>query len=133
MRGIERVGQDFAMLCAAVNLRRLARLDVPIRGIPTALAFLSLFLQQPVPADMASTGTLVADAHDVLTVKPVGDIEHKVDAAYHRNLRLIVVPRGNQAQLEQSALVPRAVTRELVRYVADFDEVARLAFGELGP
>ena len=102
-------------------------------GIPTALAFLSLFLQQPVPADVASTGTLVADAHDVLTVKPVGDIEHKVDAAYHRNLRLIVVPRGNQAQLEQSALVPRAVTRELVRYVADFDEVARLAFGELGP
>ena len=78
-----------------------------------------------------STGTLVADAHDVLTVGPVGDIEPKVDAAFHRNLRMIILPRGNRAQLEQSALVPRAVTREIVRYVGDFDEAARLAFGEL--
>jgi hypothetical protein len=99
-------------------------------GIPTALAFLSLFLHQPVPPDVASTGTLVADAHDVLTVRPVGDIEHKVNGAYHRNLRMIVVPGGNRPQLEQSTLVPRAVTREIVRYAADFDEVARLAFGE---
>jgi len=38
MRGIERVGQDFAMLCAAVNLRRLARLDAPIRVTPTVIA-----------------------------------------------------------------------------------------------
>jgi len=99
-------------------------------GIPTGLAFLSLFLQQPVAADMVSTGTLVADAHDVLTVGPVGDIEPKVDAAFHRNLAMIVVPRGNQAQLEQSALVPRAITREIVRFVSDFDEAVRLAFGE---
>jgi hypothetical protein len=33
-------------------------------------------------------------------------------------------------ELEQSALVPRAITREIVRYVADFDEAARLALGE---
>lgn len=38
MRGTERVGQDFAMLCAAVNLRRLATLDAPIRVNPTAIA-----------------------------------------------------------------------------------------------
>ena len=38
MRGTERVGQDFAMLCAAVNLRRLATLDAPIRVLPTTLA-----------------------------------------------------------------------------------------------
>lgn len=99
-------------------------------GIPTGLAFLSLFLQQPVAADMVSTGTLVADAHDVLAVGPVGDIEPKVDAAFHRNLRMIILPRANQVQLEQSALVPRAITREIVRYVADFDEAARLALGE---
>ena len=79
---------------------------------------------------MVSTGTLVADAHDVLTVGPVGDIEPKVDAAFHRNLKAIIVPRGNRAQLEQSAIVPRAVTREIVRYVADLDEAARLAFGD---
>jgi Lon protease (S16) C-terminal proteolytic domain len=99
-------------------------------GIPTALAFLSLFLQQPIATDRVSTGTLVADAHDVLTVGPVGDIEHKVEAAYHRNLSMIIVPRGNRPELEQSALVPRAVTHEIARYVADFDEAVRLAFGE---
>ena len=58
------------------------------------------------------------------------DIEPKVDAAFHRNLTMIVVPRGNQSQLEQSALVPRAITREIVRFVSDFDEAVRLAFGE---
>ena len=99
-------------------------------GIPTALAFLSLFLQRPVAADMVSTGTLVADAHDVLTVGPVGDIEPKVDAAFHRNLSMIIVPRANQRELEQSAVVPRAVIREIVRYASDLDEAARLAFGE---
>jgi hypothetical protein len=99
-------------------------------GIPTGLAFLSLFLQQPVAADLVSTGTLVADAHDVLTVGPVGDIEPKVDAAFHRNLGMIIVPRANQAQLEQSAHVPRAVAREIVRYVSDFDEAVRLALDE---
>src|SRR5262249_20818719 len=113
---------------------KVTKEDEPSGGesasIPTALAFLSVFLQQPVPPDMAPTGTLVADAHDVLTVGPVGDIEHKVDAAYHRNLRAILVPRGTRGQLEQSALLPRAVTAEIVRYVADLDEVARQAFGE---
>ena len=99
-------------------------------GIPTGLAFLSLFLQQPVAPDMVSTGTLVADAHDVLTVGPVGDIETKVEAAFHRNLKTIIVPRGNRPQLEQSAIVPRAVTRQIGRYVGDFDEAARFAFGE---
>ena len=99
-------------------------------GIPTALAFLSLFLQEPVAADMASTGTLVADAHDVLTVGPVGDIEYKVDAACHRNLGAILVPRGNRLQLEESGHVPPAVTAAVVRYVGDLDEVARQAFGE---
>lgn len=38
MRGTERVGQDFAMLCAAVNLRRLASLDAPIRVKATTVA-----------------------------------------------------------------------------------------------
>ncbi len=38
MRGTERVEQDFAMLCAAVNLHRLARLEAPIRVNPAAVA-----------------------------------------------------------------------------------------------
>jgi hypothetical protein len=38
MRGSERVRQDFAMLCAAVNLQRISRLVAPIRVTPTARA-----------------------------------------------------------------------------------------------
>jgi hypothetical protein len=38
MRGTERVAQDFAMLCAAVNLHRLAMLKAPIRVNHAAVA-----------------------------------------------------------------------------------------------
>ena len=38
MRGTERVAQDFTMLCAAVNLGRLATLEAPIRVTHVAIA-----------------------------------------------------------------------------------------------
>lgn len=38
MRGTERVGQDFTMLCAAVNLHRMATLAAPIRRPPAGSA-----------------------------------------------------------------------------------------------
>jgi ATP-dependent Lon protease len=97
-------------------------------GLPTALAFLSVFIQRPVSQNVASTGMLVTDAHDVLTVRTVGDIEYKVDGAYHRNLERILVPAGNQSILEQSAIVPRVIRERLVRYVADLDQVVGLVF-----
>jgi tetratricopeptide (TPR) repeat protein len=100
-------------------------------GLPTALAFLSLYLQRPIPQDVASTGVVVTDAHDVLTVRTVGDVEYKVDGAYHRNLRTILVPVGNRPILERNSLVPREICDEIVRYVADLDEAARLMFGDL--
>ena len=97
-------------------------------GLPTALAFLSVIIQRPVSQNVASTGMLVTDAHDVLTVHTVGDIEYKVDGAYHRNLERILVPVGNQPLLEQSAIVPRVIRERLVRYVADLDQVVGLVF-----
>jgi tetratricopeptide (TPR) repeat protein len=100
-------------------------------GLPTALAFLSLFLQRPIPQDVASTGVVVTDAHDVLTVRMVGDVEYKADGAYHRNLRTILVPTGNRPILERNSLVPREICDEIVRYVSDVDEAARLMFGDL--
>ena len=99
-------------------------------GLPTALAFLSMFLQRPVPQDTAFTGVVVADAHDVINVRPVGDLEYKVGAAYHRNLRMIVVPAGNQPQLEQSGTAPHAILQEIVRYVATLEDATRIVFGD---
>ena len=100
-------------------------------GLPTALAFLSVFLQRPVPQDVASTGVVVTDAHDVLTVRLVGDLDYKVDGAYHRNLRMILVPSGNRPMLERSTIVPHAIGDEIVRYVPDLDQAAGLVFGDL--
>jgi hypothetical protein len=97
-------------------------------GVPTALAFLSTFLQRPVPGTLASSGALVCEAHDVIAIAPVGDIEHKVKATYHRNLTTLLLPEGNRAELERSTLVPRAISRELVHYAADLDQVVKLAF-----
>jgi hypothetical protein len=99
-------------------------------GLPTALAFLSVFLDRPVPQDVASTGALVADAHDVLVVRGIGEAEHKVRGAYNRSLRMAILPEGNRRDLDGSALVPGAITRELVRFVPDFDDAVRLVFGD---
>src|SRR5262249_29440263 len=75
-------------------------------GLPTALAFLSVFLQRPIPQDTAATGCVVADSHEVLTLRGVGDAEYKVKGAYHRNLRMLILPLANRSALEVSGQVP---------------------------
>jgi ATP-dependent Lon protease len=82
------------------------------------------------PQDLASTGVLIADAHDVEVLRPVGEIEHKVRGAYNRNLRRVILPEGNRAELAASALVPAAVCREIVAYAASLDEAVVFTFGE---
>ena len=71
----------------------------------------------------------LADAHDVLVVQPVGEVEHKVRGAYNRGLRLLLLPEGNRETLDTSVTIPPAVSRELVRFVGSFDEAVTLAFG----
>ena len=98
-------------------------------GLPSALAFLSVFLQQPVPQHVASSGCLVTEAHDVITIGKIGEADFKVKAAYNRNLSLLIMPLANRAELERSALVPVEITREVVQYVADLDQAVKLLFG----
>ncbi len=98
-------------------------------GLPTGLAFLSVFLDRPVPQDLAASGVVVADAHDVLVVGPVAEAEFKVQGASNRDLRLLILPEGNRAELAASSRVPPAVTRELVAFVSAFDEAVSLVFG----
>ncbi|WP_394847858.1 hypothetical protein LZC95_10390 [Pendulispora brunnea] len=99
-------------------------------GLPTALAFLSVFLQRPVPQDMAFTGVIIADAHNVLMVRGVGEAEYKVKGAYHRNLYAIVLPAENQKDLAQTQQVPRAIMNELVRFASRLEDAITLTFGE---
>jgi tetratricopeptide (TPR) repeat protein len=98
-------------------------------GLPTALAFLSVFLQRPVPQDAAFTGVLIADAHDALVLRGVGDTVCKAKGAYNRNLRMLVLPAENRVELAGSAELPRAVETEIVRYARTLDDAVTLTFG----
>lgn len=99
-------------------------------GLPTALAFLSVFLDRPVPQDVASTGVLVADSHDVLVIKPVGEPEYKVRGACNRNLARVILPEGNRRDLAGSPLVPAAICAEVVSFVSDLDQAVVLTWGD---
>ena len=99
-------------------------------GLASALVFLSVFIQRPLPRRLAASGTLVADSHRSLVVGRVTDLQHKVLAAYEARLSALLLPAGNRRDVELSAAVPRTVESELVRYVATFDDAARLAFGD---
>jgi hypothetical protein len=72
----------------------------------------------------------VADAHDVLMVRTIGDAEYKVRGAYNRNLERLILPEGNRKDLQQSPLVPQSVSEEIVRFASRFDEAVVLTFGE---
>lgn len=98
-------------------------------GLPSALAFLSVFLQRPITPGVASSGAVISEAHDVITIGTVGEAEYKIKAACHGNLRSLILPLGNRAELERSTLVPRAITIDVVRYACDLDQAAKLAFG----
>ncbi len=98
-------------------------------GLPTALAFLSVFLNRPVPQDTASTGILIADSHDVQVLRPVGEPEYKVRGAYNRNLRRVILPEANRRDLDGNPCVPRAICDEIVSYASNLDEAVVLTFG----
>lgn len=98
-------------------------------GLPSALALLSVFIDRPVPQDIAASGTLVADAHDVLVVARVGEAEFKVRGAYNRNLRQVLLPEGSRGDVERSHQVPRAICDELVHFVSDLDGAVSQVFG----
>jgi tetratricopeptide (TPR) repeat protein len=98
-------------------------------GLPSALAFLSVFLNRPLPQDIASSGVLVADSHDVLVLRAVGEPEYKVRGAYNRNLRRVILPEANRRDLEDNPCVPRAICDEVVHYASNLDEAVVANFG----
>ena len=99
-------------------------------GLPTAMAFLSVLLQRPVSQDTAFSGVVIAEAHDVLVVRNVGEVEFKVKAAYNRNLSRLVLPRDNRVDVEGNSQVPRSVAADLVRYAATVNDAVSLTWGD---
>jgi hypothetical protein len=89
-----------------------------------------VFLDRPASQDVACSGVLITDSHDVLVLGPVGEAEYKVRGAYNRNLRMLILPTGNRRDLEASPLVPRPVCEEIVRYASSLEQAVDLVFGE---
>jgi hypothetical protein len=98
-------------------------------GLPTALAILSVMLDRGVPRTLGFTGRIINDAHDVLVVGAVGDIEAKAMGAVHLGLDRIVVPAENRAELEASHAIPPSVVRDVCVFAATLDDVVPLVFG----
>lgn len=99
-------------------------------GAGVALAFLSVFLQRPLPDDFAISGELVTDSTSSLRLRDIGDVEEKVLATLEVGLRRLILPAGNRDDLVRSDRVPRAVWEPMCSFVADFRQVLSSVFGE---
>jgi ATP-dependent Lon protease len=70
--------------------------DGPSAGVTMATALVSLISGRPVRADVGMTGEITLRGQ----VLPVGGIKEKVIAAHRSDLKTVILPRRNEADLE---------------------------------
>lgn len=80
--------------------------DGPSAGVAMATALDSLFAGRPVRADVGMTGEITLRGQ----VLPVGGIKEKVLAAHRSGLKTVILPRRNEADLED---LPEEVLKDL--------------------
>ncbi len=96
--------------------------DGPSAGITIASAFLSLILNRTVQSNYAMTGELSL----VGNVLPIGGLREKIVAAKRNKVLQIIIPEGNQRDLEE---IPGYVKSGLkIRTVSQIDQVFSLLF-----
>lgn len=98
-------------------------------GLPIALAFLSLILDRPLPADVAASGAVVCDSQSEVAIRRIGDAIFKVKGAAHMNLRALVLPAENREDVERGDAVPQSISRRLVRYALNLDAAVEAVWG----
>ena len=91
--------------------------DGPSAGVTIATAIASVALGRPVRDGIAMTGEITLRGK----VLPVGGIKEKVLGAYRAGLRTIILPRRNEADLDD---LPDELRRELTVYPVDKVEEA---------
>jgi ATP-dependent Lon protease len=89
--------------------------DGPSAGVTMATALASLIAGRPVRSDVAMTGEITLRGK----VLPVGGIKEKVLAAHRAGLKLIILPRRNERDLED---VPEELRNELEFALVDTAE-----------
>jgi ATP-dependent Lon protease len=97
--------------------------DGPSAGVAMVTAIASLALGRPVGGDVAMTGEITLRGK----VMPVGGIKEKVLAAHRAEIRTVILPRRNEADLDD---VPDELRRDLEFVFADSaDQVLARALG----
>src|SRR5207302_7565110 len=100
--------------------------DGPSAGITMATAIVSLATQRPVSEDVAMTGEITLTGQ----VLPIGGVREKVLAAQRAGISKVILPRENEADLEE---LPREARRELDFVLVDsIEEVFDVAFDGAG-
>jgi tetratricopeptide (TPR) repeat protein len=92
-------------------------------GLPIAVAFASAMLGFSPPRDMAFSGALICDAHHVLTIGKIGDVDAKIEGAYERRPCKIVLPADNRDDVVFAERIPRRIADDMVIFARTFDEV----------
>ena len=96
--------------------------DGPSAGVTMTTALVSLLRDQPVKATVGMTGEITLQG----AVLPIGGVKQKVLAAHRAGLTEVVLPKRNEADLED---VPEAVRDEMTFHLAaTYADVLAAAF-----
>jgi ATP-dependent Lon protease len=101
--------------------------DGPSAGVTIATALASALSGRPVRRDVAMTGEITLRGH----VLPIGGVKEKVLGAHRADIRQVILPRRNEADLED---VPQEIRNELeFHFVDTLDDVLKVALLETEP
>ena len=101
--------------------------DGPSAGITMAVALTSLLTGRLVRPDLALTGELTLRGK----VLPVGGVKEKILAARRAGVKVVILPKHNEVDLDD---IPAVLRRDLTyHFVESIDEVLEVALEEISP
>ena len=95
--------------------------DGPSAGIAMGTVIASIFLNKKILREVAMTGEITIRGN----VLPIGGVKEKVLAAYKEGVTTVILPKGNEKNLEE---IPADVREKLSIYLVEsLDEVLKIA------